>query len=102
MNLIESINTFRVLDGLSLLKEDKELNEQALKHAKFNARRNWISDYKIILPHLVAVGDNEDAVIRQIVNQPEPRKILFDNWIKIGTGAFRSKRNIIYWVILFS
>lgn len=91
---------FRQLDGFHVLMEDQELSKLAFKHAKFMARRNWIHAFNIKEINLIAVGNNEDAVIRQLVNQPDTRKIMFNNWKQIGTGSFKSKRDIIYWCIL--
>lgn len=101
MNLVESVNMFRQLDGFHVLMEDQELCILAFKHVKFMARRNWIHAFNIKETNLIAVGNNEDAVIRQWVNQPDTRKIMFDKWIKIGSASFKSKKDIIYWCCLF-
>ncbi len=102
MNLIETINMFRELEGLYPLLESDELNILAQKHAKFMSRRNWINSYKINFINLIAVGDTVDSIIRQWINQPETREIMFGNYNYIGAGNHKSRSGIIYWAVLLT
>ncbi len=89
------------MESLPLLEEDEYLTYLAYTHAKFMARRNWLTTFNLKYVNNIATGNNADIIIKQWINQPDTRAKMFGDYTGIGCGNFRGRTNIVYWCALY-
>lgn len=98
--IFEAHNIFRSLEGILPLIEDPLLIEKAYRHAKWMAKRNWLSSYNLKYTFNIARGNTIDDVMREWINNPDTREKMFSG-TKFGSGNYSSKSGIIYWCALY-
>ncbi len=113
MKLLDLHNHFRLEENLPILEFSSILNEFAQKDAKWLARRKWLNYWNwykrekeiiekgfIEIDFNIAAGNDEDIVLKHLLNDREKRDKMYNiNWKYFGCGKYYS--NYCYWCILY-